>query len=148
MKLSELMDTSKIRKKKNRVGRGIGSGSGKTCGRGTKGEGARSGSIRRHSYEGGQFRTFMKLPIRGFTRTQFQKKLDIINLKQIENIYEDGETVNLETLRTKGFISGPSYGLKILGCGELKKKVTIEAKSISQSAKEKLTKSKIDFKIV
>lgn len=146
-KLNKLKNTSKVSKTRRRVGRGIGSGVGKTCGRGEKGAGSRSGYKRRLSYEGGQMRLFMKLPIRGFSNARFQKKLDSINLGQIEKLYNDGETVNLETLRQHGYINGKSFGLKILGEGELTKKVTIEADKISASAKDKLQKANISFSL-
>lgn len=144
--LGTLKNTSLKRKAVKRVGRGPGSGKGKTCGRGEKGAGARSGYKTRQGYEGGQFRTFMKLPIRGFSNARFRKpRLHTINLKQINFLYEDGETVNAETLAEKGFINGPCAGIKILGSGELTKKVKIQADAISSSAKEKLHTAKIDF---
>lgn len=146
-KLNNLQNETKVTKNRRRVGRGIGSGLGKTCGRGEKGAGARSGYKRRLGYEGGQFRTFMKLPQRGFSNARFRKRLDSINLGQIEKMYNDGETVNIETLRQHGFINGNSHGLKILGDGELTKKVTIEADKISYSAKDKLQKANISFSL-
>jgi len=142
--LHSLTNSSATRKTSKRVGRGISSGKGKTCGRGYKGQGSRAGSKRRLGYEGGQFRTFMKLPIRGFSRARFQSNLDTVNLYQIERIYEDGETVNIETLIEKGFLSGKSNGLKVLGEGELRKKVIIEASSFTKSAKDKLAKAHIE----
>lgn len=146
-KLNNLENATKETKSRRRVGRGIGSGVGKTCGRGEKGAGSRSGYKRRLGYEGGQFRTFMKLPIRGFSNARFRKRLDSINLGQIEKMYQDGETVNIETLRQHGFINGKSHGLKILGEGDLTKKVTIEADKISTSAKDKLQKANISFSL-
>jgi len=136
--LNNLQNTHRPHKPRKRVGRGIGSGTGKTCGRGEKGMGSRSGSKRRLGYEGGQFRTFMKLPIRGFSNVRFQKRLDAINLSQIESLYENGETVSLDTLRDRGFLTGKSYGIKILGNGELTKKVIIEAEEVSDTAREKI----------
>ena len=144
--LATLKNSSANRRDVKRVGRGPGSGKGKTCGRGEKGAGSRSGYKRRYGYEGGQFRTFMKLPIRGFSNAMFKKQpLLTINLAEIDAIYEDGETVNLDTLHEKGFFKGNVRGLKILGNGELTKKVTIEAVMVSAAAKEKLrnTKAKI-----
>jgi len=146
-KLNNLKDTTKKKKNRRRVGRGTGSGAGKTCGRGEKGAGSRSGYKRRLGYEGGQFRLFMKLPIRGFSNARFRKPLDSINLDQIEKLYSDGETVNEQTLRDHGFISGPTNGIKVLGNGELTKKVTIEVDAISTGARDKLQKAKIPFKI-
>lgn len=148
MNLSSLKNTTRKEKKRRRVGRGIGSGLGKTCGRGEKGMGSRSGNGRRLTYEGGQFRLFMKLPTRGFSNARFRKRLDAINLSQIDKLYEDGEVVNSETLRKHGYISGTSDGIKILGEGELTKKVSIEVDAISQGARDKLQTAKISFKII
>jgi large subunit ribosomal protein L15 len=143
--LSNLKNTTRPKKRSKRVGRGPGSGLGKTCGRGEKGAGARSGYKRRLGYEGGQFRTFMKLPQRGFNNTRFQKPLDVVNLGQIEVMYTNGEVVDVVTLAQHGFISGRSNGIKILGKGELTKKVTIHADAFSDTAREKLQKAKIKF---
>lgn len=148
MKLSELTNDLREFKVSRRVGRGISSGRGKTCGRGTKGAGARSGYKRRYGYEGGQFRLYMKLPIRGFSNERFRKRYDAINLDLIDKFYEDGDVVNLQTLRDRGYIKGVSYGLKVLGKGELKKKVRVEAASFSDTAKQKLQEQNIEFTIV
>jgi large subunit ribosomal protein L15 len=146
--LDTLADQTRTRINRKRVGRGVGSGLGKTCGRGHKGMGARAGCKSRAGYEGGQFRTFMKLPIRGFNNKPFQRRLDTVNLQQIEAMFEDGETVNIETLRERGFISGNSHGVKILGKGDITKKVTIEANAISDGAREKLAKAKININLI
>jgi large subunit ribosomal protein L15 len=143
--LASLKNFTRRFKQVKRVGRGPGSGKGKTCGRGEKGAGARSGYKRRWGYEGGQFRMFMKLPIRGFNNAQFRFTYDTVNLGQIEAMYEDGEHVDAKTLAEKGFISGPTNGIKILGNGELSKNVKIKAKAISNGAREKLAKAKIHF---
>jgi len=130
-----------------RVGRGPGSKRGKTSNRGQKGSKARSGYKRRQPQEGGQLPLFRKLPIRGFSNSRFRKETVSINLGMIEALYKDGETVNYASLREKGvaprLVPG---GIKILGSGELKKKVTIEAERFSSSAKAKLEKSGIAFK--
>lgn len=147
-KLNQLKNTTNKRKARKRVGRGTGSGVGKTCGRGEKGSGSRAGYKSRAGYEGGQFRLFMKLPIRGFSNFEFKKRIEAINLSQIETAFNDGETVNEESLREKGLISGKCDGIKILGDGELSKKVKIEANAISASAKDKLQKAKISFKLL
>lgn len=143
--LGTLKNTSRPRKNVKRVGRGPGSGLGKTCGRGEKGAGSRSGYTRRYGYEGGQFRTFMKMPIRGFSNARFQTRFEVVNLDQIDSMFEDGEVVNAETLANRGFLSGRPEGIKILGNGELTKKVTIQADAISEGAREKLHKAKISF---
>lgn len=145
--LSNLKNTARPRIAKKRVGRGLGSGLGKTSGRGEKGAGARSGYKRRYGYEGGQFRTFMKMPQRGFSNARFRRAYDSINLEQIDRMFHDGETVNLETLCMRGWLSGESWGLKILGNGNLTKKVSIEAHAYSDSARQKLEQAKIEFKL-
>jgi large subunit ribosomal protein L15 len=146
--LNTLTDSTRRSSTSRRVGRGIGSGVGKTCGRGHKGQGAREGAKSRAGYEGGQFRTFMKLPIRGFNNKAFQKRLNSINLQQIDEMFNDGDVVNVQALRDHGFISGHCHGLKILGKGDLTKKVTIEANAVSDGAREKLTKAKISISLI
>lgn len=148
IKLSSLKNSSRDYKRRKRVGRGPGSGMGKTSCRGQKGDGARSGYKRRLGKEGGQLPLYMKLPIRGFTRGRFLKKVAIINLKQVEKAFNDGDVVSAETLRERGFISGPIDVLKLLGSGELTKKVSFELNEISASAKEKLEKAGLTFKLI
>ena len=148
MELHSLENKSRPYKRRKRVGRGIGSGLGKTCGRGHKGASSRSGWKTRERYEGGQLPLYRKLPVRGFTNGRFQRKYDAINLGQIERLYADGETVNMATLHAHGFLKGSSYGIKILAEGELTKKVTIEAHAISEAAKLKLENAKVSFTIV
>jgi len=148
MNLHSLKNSTKQRKSGRRVGRGISSGLGKTCGRGTKGQGARSGYKRRHGKEGGQFPLFMKLPIRGFSNARFAKNVASINLKDLEKLFQDGEVVNLETLKQRRFFSGKYDALKILGGGELTKKVKVEANALSASAQEKLQKANIEVTII
>lgn len=145
--LDTLENSIRGRRKCKRVGRGVGSGIGKTCRRGQKGAGARSGYKRRLGYEGGQFRLFAKLPIRGFSNARFRVELDIVNLSQIEEAYEDGEVVNAQTLADRGLLSGRTNGVKVLGEGELTKKVTFEVHSLSKTAREKLQKAKISFQL-
>lgn len=148
--LNNLKDVSRERKKRKRVGRGIGSGVGKTCGRGEKGAGSRSGYKRRLGYEGGQFRLYMKLPIRGFSNARFRTEYEVINLGQINALFEDGDHVTMETLKEKGFLQGNGKvkGIKILGDGEILKKVKIEVSAISSSAQDKLQKAKIPVEIL
>ena len=149
IKLSELKNTSRPKKKVQRVGRGIGSGRGKTSGRGEKGDGSRSGYKRRYGYEGGQVPLYRKLPIRGFTRGRFEKPSQAITLAFIEQYFNDGEVVNMATLREKGLIHRRlPAGIKILSNGELTKKVTIEANAISKAALQKLEENKISFTLV
>ncbi len=146
--LSSLTNPSREYQRRKRVGRGPGSGMGKTSCRGQKGDGARAGYKRRLGKEGGQFPLYLKLPIRGFTRGRFLKKIAVINLMHVERAFSDGETVSTETLREKGFLSGPVDVLKLLGSGELTKKVSFEINQISASAKEKLEKAGLTFKLI
>jgi len=145
--LSELKDLNKKPKRYKRVGRGIGTGKGKTCGRGHKGAGSRSGYRRRWGYEGGQIRLHMKLPKRGFSNVRFKKEVESVNLYEIEQVYSDGENVNLETLKNKGLVSSNAKRVKLLGDGELTRKVSVELQAISSSAQEKLQSANISFTI-
>ena len=149
MTLSQLSNSHRPKKNSRRVGRGMGSKRGKTCGRGSKGDMARCGYRTRPGHEGGQIPLYKKSPTRGFTNGRFKNTTFAINLGMIEKLYKDGETVSLKTLQEKGFaprrIPG---GLKILSGGELKKKVSIHAAFISGAAEEKLKKSGIAFQQV
>ena len=132
-----------------RVGRGVGSKRGKTSCRGHKGDKSRSGYKRRYGKEGGQLPMYRKLPTRGFSNLGFRKEPFSINLLRIEQLFEDGEKVNAETLMERGFSPKKiKNGIKILAVGELTKKVVIEATSISKNAIKKLESSKIEFKLV
>ena len=141
--MSTLNTTGKIKKKKIRVGRGIGSGKGKTSGRGVKGQKSRSG-VAINSFEGGQMPLYRRLPKRGFN--YFGKlNIAIMNLNTIQSFIDkktikSGETINTELLKKLKLINKNSQKLKILGTGEIKDKVNIEADLISKSAQEKLTK--------
>ncbi len=145
--LGSLQNTSRPAKARKRVGRGLGSGLGKTCGRGHKGAGSRSGYKRRHGMEGGQLPLYRRLPTRGFSNARHACKPTPVNLGQIEKMFDDGEVVNIETLKEKGYFSGKILGLKVLGEGELTKKVTIEADAYSASAQAKLEAAGIVFKL-
>ncbi|SCA59048.1 50S ribosomal protein L15 [Chlamydiales bacterium SCGC AB-751-O23] len=149
LELHNLEGSSNRTRKCKRLGRGPGSGLGKTSGRGQKGQGARSGYKRRYGKEGGQFPLYLKLPIRGFSRARFQKdNICSINFDQIDKMFENGEEVSLETLKEHGFINKHYEILKILANGELTKKLTIKAHRFSKNAEEKLAKAKITFEKV
>lgn len=146
--LSNLKDTSRPVQTRRRVGRGTGSKRGKTAGRGGKGDSARQGYCKRFGYEGGQVPLYRKLPIRGFTRGTFVKASMAISLTTLENNFQDGETVNLATLREKKLIPRRlPGGVKILD-GNLTKKLKIEARGFSASAIDKLTKENIQHTII
>lgn len=148
MKLSELRNAVK-RKRTKRKGRGPGSKMGKTSCRGHKGDKSRSGYKRRGAKEGGQLPLFQKLPHRGFSNARFKVPVFEINLGRIESAFEDGETVNKETLMKKGFpLRRMKGGFKVLAGGELTKKVVIEANSYSKGAAVKLEKQGIEFKTI
>ena len=133
--LESLTNSSRGRKRRKVVGRGPASGHGKTCCRGAKGMGARSGYKRRYGKEGGGVPLHKRTPTRGFTRGMHLTRKDVINFSDIEKIYNDGEVVSLDTLREKKFIKGRSHGIKILGKGTLNKKVTFEVDAFSVSSK-------------
>jgi large subunit ribosomal protein L15 len=148
MQLNSLDNSSRPWKRRRRVGRGIGSGLGKTCARGHKGAGSRSGWKKRERYEGGQIPLYRKIPVRGFSNARFQSKLDSVNLGQLDVMFNDGELVTLESLKERGFLKGRSNGIKLLGEGELKKKLKFEVHAVSKKAEEKLKKAGLQYKIV
>lgn len=137
MKLHELSPAEGSVKASFRKGRGPGSGNGKTAGKGHKGQNARSGGGVRPGFEGGQLPLYRKLPKRGF-HNKFATNYAIVNVAALNDKFEDGETVNLETLKAKGIVKKPLDGLKVLGNGEISKKLTVEAKVFSATAKEKI----------
>lgn len=119
-----------------RRGRGHGSGNGKTAGKGHKGQKARSGGGVRPGFEGGQMPLYRRIPKRGFTNRN-SKDIVAINLSALE-VFENGETVTVETLLEKGIVKNPKDGVKILGNGEFTKKLDVKANAFSASAKEKI----------
>ena len=136
MKLHELSPAEGSVKPAWRKGRGPGSGNGKTAGKGHKGQNARSGGGVRPGFEGGQIPLYRKLPKRGFNN-KFAKEYAIVNVADL-NSFNDGDTVNLEALMSCGKIKKALDGLKILGNGEITKKITVQDKVFSSSAKEKI----------
>ena len=136
MKLHELSPAPGSVKEGYRKGRGPGSGNGKTAGKGHKGQNARSGGGVRLGFEGGQLPLYRKLPKRGF-KNHFATNYAIINVCDLD-VFADGETVNLDALMAKGLVKKPLDGLKVLGNGEITKKLTVEAAVFSASAKEKI----------
>ena len=132
MKLHELQYTEGARKTRKRVGRGTSSGTGKTAGRGQKGQGARSGGGKKPGFEGGQTPLFMRLPKRGFTNFN-RKEYAIVNVASL-NGFEDGTEVTPELLIECGLVKKELDGIKILGEGELEKKLSVKANKFSKSA--------------
>ena len=133
------------RKKKVRVGRGMGSKLGKTAGSGNKGQKSRRGYSRRRGFEGGQMPLHRRIPKRGF-RSPFRKTFAVINLEEL-NAFPAGETVTPELLRAHGFVR-TKENVKVLGDGELKTKLAIHAHAFSASAKEKITKAGGSFEVL
>ena len=137
MKLHELAPAAGSTKENFRKGRGAGSGNGKTAGKGHKGQNARSGGGVRPGFEGGQIPLSRRLPKRGFNNV-FAKEYAIVNVETINGAFEDGAVVNAETLVAKGVVKKLYDGVKVLGRGEITKKVTVQATIFSASAKEKI----------
>jgi large subunit ribosomal protein L15 len=136
LKINELSPAPGSTKEAKRKGRGIGTGNGKTAGRGHKGQKARSGGGVRVGFEGGQMPLARRIPKRGFHNI-FAKPLEFVNVSEL-NVFEDGAAVTVESLLDAGILSKCRYGVKILGNGELKKKLTVSANAFSQTAKEKI----------
>ncbi len=132
--LEQLKPVAGARHSKKRLGRGVGSGQGKTAGKGSKGQNARSGGGVRPGFEGGQLPLFQRLPKRGFhnyTRVEYM----VVNVEQL-NVFEDGATVDVEALIKQGLVKDVKDGVKILGNGELTKKLVVKANKFSESAKK------------
>ncbi|ALV22253.1 MULTISPECIES: 50S ribosomal protein L15 [Carnobacterium] len=134
MKLHELTYAEGSRKERNRVGRGSSSGNGKTSGRGQKGQKSRSGGGVRLGFEGGQTPLFRRLPKRGFTNIN-RKEYAIVNLETL-NRFEDGTEVTPAMLVESGIIKAEKSGIKVLGNGQVERKLTVKASKFSQAAKE------------
>ena len=126
--------------RRRRVGRGSGSGHGKTCGRGHKGAGSRAGSVSVSLYEGGQMPLFRRLPKRGFNNYNFANRCEIVNVCQLER-FEDGAIVGVEQLSGAGLIDSIKSKVKILGKGDLTKKLQVTAHKFSRNAEQKIAAS-------
>ena len=137
MKLHELSPAEGSVKASFRKGRGPGSGNGKTAGKGHKGQNARSGGGVRPGFEGGQLPLYRKLPKRGFNNYRFGKKFAVINVQSL-NKFNDGEVVDCAALLSAGIIHNVFDGVKVLGEGEIAKKLTVKAAVFSAQAKEKI----------
>jgi large subunit ribosomal protein L15 len=136
MKLNELSPPKGSRRPRKRVGRGVGSGKGKTAGRGTKGYNSRSGGGVRPGFEGGQMPIHRRLPKRGFTNI-FKKKIAVINIRDLSK-FESGSVVDEAELVRVGLVKGSRDGIKLLGHGEIKTPLTIKINMLSKSAREKI----------
>jgi large subunit ribosomal protein L15 len=139
MRLDELKPTEGSKFSTKRIGRGIGSGTGKTSGKGHKGQNARSGGGVRPGFEGGQMPLYRRLPKRGF-KNIFAKQYVTVNIEVLER-FENGTEVTADTLKEAGIISKTLDGVKLLGRGELTKKLTVKVAGYTASAKEKIEKA-------
>lgn len=139
MDLSTLHQGVHRLKKKKRVGRGIGSGHGKTSTRGSKGQYASAGAKRPvPSFEGGQMQFFRRIPKRGFSHETWRKYFLVVNVGDLDAHFKDGDTVDAAQLRQVGLANGPADGVRILGNGELTRKLTVKAHHFSKSAADKI----------
>lgn len=137
MKLHELKPNEGSVQTRKRVGRGPGSGLGKTSGKGHKGQNARSGGGVRHGFEGGQLPLFRRLPKRGFNNYEFRTEYAIVNVGDL-NDFKDGSVIELSNLKESGLVKKEKDGIKILGNGELTKKLTVKANKFSSTARVKI----------
>jgi large subunit ribosomal protein L15 len=139
MNLTEVSQGVQKRKLKKRVGRGIGSGHGKTASRGSKGQYASAGAkMFGLLFEGGQMPLFRRMPKRGFSNRAFRKNYLVVNVADLDDRFNDGDTIDPAALKQSGLAKGPADGVRILGTGELTKKLTIRAHHFSKSALEKI----------
>jgi large subunit ribosomal protein L15 len=136
MKLNELSPPSGARKTRKRLGRGVGSGKGKTAGRGTKGQNSRSGGGVRPGYEGGQMPIHRRLPKRGFTNI-FRKKITAVNIRDLKK-FKSGSVVDAAALVKMGLVTGKRDGIKLLGQGEIDFPLTIKVNQVSNGARAKI----------
>ena len=143
----EITSVAGKKRARRRVGRGSGSGHGKTCGRGHKGAGSRAGSTAVTLYEGGTMPLFRRLPKRGFSNFQFARRCQIVNVAQLER-FEDGAVIGLQQLSDAGLVDSLKSKVKILGSGELTKKLEVAAHKFSKSAEQKITASGGTAKVI
>ena len=138
MEIAEITKVAGRHKRRRRIGRGPGSGKGKTCGRGHKGAGSRAGWTRRGLSEGGQMPSFRRLPKRGFSNFNYRTTYSVVNVGDLDQRFEAGTHITPELLAEAGLIRGLRQNVKILGDGSLSKKLTVDAKKFSKQAAEKI----------
>ena len=141
MNLHNLKTNPGSKHKTKRLGKGESSGLGKTSGKGHKGQKARSGSGVRVGFEGGQMPLHRRLPKRGFNNTRFQDKIAVVNVASLNDRFEDGATVNMASLKEARLVKGTYVTVKVLGNGDISKKLTVEGCKVSATAKEKIEKA-------
>ncbi len=144
----EITSVAGASKKRKRLGRGRGTGHGKTCGRGHKGSGSRAGSFARPTYEGGQMPLFRRMPKRGFNNQNFAKRYEIVNVSQLEKFFNDGAVISIEQLVAANLVDSAGSRVKILGDGELTKKLEVAAHKFSKTAEQKIADCGGTVKIV
>ncbi len=140
MELHDLHPAPGAKRTRKRVGRGPGSGSGKTAGRGSKGQKSRSGYSRRYGFEGGQMPLVRRIPKRGFTNI-FRVEFQVVNFRDLERIFSEGDTVSPESLIEKGLVRGGKRPIKVLADGDLSKKLIVQAHKFSGSARAGIEKA-------
>ena len=140
MELHDLHPAKGAKKTRKRIGRGPGSGTGKTAGKGHKGQKSRSGYSRRYGFEGGQMPLVRRIPKRGFTNI-FRLEFQVVNLRDLDRSFADGEAVSVEALVEKGLVRGGKRPVKVLGDGDLTKKLTVQVHKFSASAKAGIEKA-------
>jgi large subunit ribosomal protein L15 len=141
MRLHDLKPNRGAVKRRKRIGCGESSGHGKTSGKGHKGQKARAGAGIRPGFEGGQMPLFRRLPKKGFSNAAFKTVYEVVNLSALEKAFEDGAVVNEASLREKGLVNRVCDGVKILGNGDISRKLTIQVDKVSSAAREKIEKA-------
>jgi large subunit ribosomal protein L15 len=141
MMIHEITAQVGAHKKRKRVGRGESSGHGKTSTRGSKGSGARAGAMIKVGSEGGNLPLFRRLPKRGFNNNQFRQRFSIVNVSDLENHFDAGATVDTTALISKGLVRDERYPVKILGDGDITKKLNVVAGKFTRQAEEKIAKA-------
>jgi len=140
MKLSDVYAAGSARRPRKRVGRGTGSGKGKTCGRGHKGQKSRAGYSRRAFFEGGQMPLFRRIPKRGFNNKNFRKVYTVVNVAALK-AFSPNDEVTADALRGKGLVGAIRDGIKVLGEGDLDRPLTVRVNKVSESARRKIEKA-------
>ncbi len=140
MELHDLHPAPGAKRQRKRVGRGPGSGTGKTAGRGHKGQKSRSGYSRRYGFEGGQMPLVRRIPKRGFTNI-FRVEFQVVNFRDLERVFSEGDTVSPESLIEKGLVRGGKRPIKVLADGDLSKKLIVQAHKFSGSARAGIEKA-------
>ncbi len=148
MNIKDITSRAGARKRRKRVGRGESSGHGKTCTRGHKGEGARSGTKFLKLKEGGQTPLFKRLPKRGFSNFRFRTVYRIVNVGDLQGMFEDGATIDAASLVEAGLIRDQKGPVKVLGDGEISRKLTVQVDKVSRQAEEKIKAAGGEVKVV